>query len=218
MRHWPKMGLVYLHYLYSNFYFFLNVFHSGSYFQPFSCQCSFPIPPENIRKSDIFCCFQGLEKETSEMKWVNELFNCFFGYIPGRILVGNKTKGWISKRVLQENKARQVFQKNEHFLPLDTRYLNIELKPCVLQHRPSPEYDANCTVISFLTQHNSFCPRFMNIHAQKKSKILIKRFSFHRTRSTKENIQKTVKTTRIAVFPLWSENSTLFFEVDFPGF
>ena len=93
MRHWPKMGLVYLHYLYSNFYFFLNVFHSGSYFQPFSCRCYFPIPPENIRKSDIFCCFQGLENETSGMKWVNELFNCFFGYISGRILVGNKTKG-----------------------------------------------------------------------------------------------------------------------------
>ena len=29
--------------------------------------------------------------------------------------VGNKAKGRISKRVLQENKARQIFRKNEHF-------------------------------------------------------------------------------------------------------
>ena len=30
-------------------------------------------------------------------------------------LVGNKAKGQISKRVFQENKARQIFRKNEHF-------------------------------------------------------------------------------------------------------
>ena len=29
--------------------------------------------------------------------------------------VGNKAKGRISKRVFQENKARQIFRKNEHF-------------------------------------------------------------------------------------------------------
>ena len=34
--------------------------------------------------------------------------------------VGNKAKGGILKRVFQENKARQIFQKNEHFLPPDT--------------------------------------------------------------------------------------------------
>ena len=28
--------------------------------------------------------------------------------------VGNKIKGWISKRVLQENKARQIFQKTNN--------------------------------------------------------------------------------------------------------
>ena len=36
-------------------------------------------------------------------------------------LVGNKAKGRISKRVFQENKARQIFRKNEHFLHPDTR-------------------------------------------------------------------------------------------------
>ena len=28
-------------------------------------------------------------------------------------------KGQISKRVLQEDKARQIFRKNDHFLPSD---------------------------------------------------------------------------------------------------
>ena len=34
--------------------------------------------------------------------------------------VVKKAKGWISKRVFQDNKARQIFRKNEHFLPPDT--------------------------------------------------------------------------------------------------
>ena len=33
-------------------------------------------------------------------------------------IVGNKTKVQISKRVFKENKARRIFQKNEHLLPL----------------------------------------------------------------------------------------------------
>ena len=33
--------------------------------------------------------------------------------------VGNKAKGRISKQVFHENKARQIFPKNEHFLPPD---------------------------------------------------------------------------------------------------
>ena len=32
--------------------------------------------------------------------------------------VGNKIKGWISKRVLQENKARQIFRKTNISYPL----------------------------------------------------------------------------------------------------
>ena len=31
--------------------------------------------------------------------------------------VGNKTKGQISKRVFQENKARQVYEKQTFFTP-----------------------------------------------------------------------------------------------------
>ena len=34
--------------------------------------------------------------------------------------VGNKVKGRISKLVFQENKARQIYSKNELFLPPDT--------------------------------------------------------------------------------------------------
>ena len=37
--------------------------------------------------------------------------------------VGNKAKRRISKWVFQENKARQIFRKNEHFLSPDTFYL-----------------------------------------------------------------------------------------------
>ena len=33
-------------------------------------------------------------------------------------IVGNKTKGWISKRVFQENKARQIFCKTNISYPL----------------------------------------------------------------------------------------------------
>ena len=35
-------------------------------------------------------------------------------------LVGNNAKGRISKRVFQENKPSQIFQKNEHSLSSDT--------------------------------------------------------------------------------------------------
>ena len=37
-----------------------------------------------------------------------------------KLFVGIKAKGWILKQVFQENKARQVFRKHEHFLPPDT--------------------------------------------------------------------------------------------------
>ena len=44
--------------------------------------------------------------------------------------VGNKAKERISKRVFQENKARQIFRKNEHFLPPDTH--RFEIRPSAL--------------------------------------------------------------------------------------
>ena len=36
------------------------------------------------------------------------------------IRVGNKANERISVRVFQENKARQIFRKNQNFLPSDT--------------------------------------------------------------------------------------------------
>ena len=39
--------------------------------------------------------------------------------------VGNKAKGRISKRVFQGNKARQIFRKNEHFLPRMCAYQRV---------------------------------------------------------------------------------------------
>ena len=35
-----------------------------------------------------------------------------------RHFLGNKAKGWILKRVLQENKVRQIFQEANIFYPL----------------------------------------------------------------------------------------------------
>ena len=44
--------------------------------------------------------------------------NSIKGYCPYSSFVGNKAKGRISKRVLEENKACQInFPKNEHFFP-----------------------------------------------------------------------------------------------------
>ena len=37
------------------------------------------------------------------------------------IIVGNKVKGRISKRVFQENKAHQIFEKQTFFTPLYAR-------------------------------------------------------------------------------------------------
>ena len=37
--------------------------------------------------------------------------------VPELQFVGNKTKGWISKRVLQENKACQIFWKTSISYP-----------------------------------------------------------------------------------------------------
>ena len=39
-----------------------------------SCHQSLSIPTENIRKTEVFGCFQGGQKETSGMKWVKKEF------------------------------------------------------------------------------------------------------------------------------------------------
>ena len=36
-----------------------------------SCHWCLLIPPQNIRKSEVFWCFQGVSKEIRDMKWVN---------------------------------------------------------------------------------------------------------------------------------------------------
>ena len=42
---------------------------------------------------------------------------CFHKYVSNPLLVGNNAKWQISKRVLQENKARQIFQKTNISYP-----------------------------------------------------------------------------------------------------
>ena len=46
-------------------------------------------------------------------------------------IVGNMAKGRISKQVVQENKARQIFPKKQHFLPPDT-LTRFEIHPFAL--------------------------------------------------------------------------------------
>ena len=38
--------------------------------QPILYHCFLSIPPENIRKPEVFRCFQGVQKENCGLKWV----------------------------------------------------------------------------------------------------------------------------------------------------
>ena len=49
---------------------------------------------------------------------------------------GNKTKGWMSKWVLQENKTRQIFRKRRAFFSCSTRF---EIRPFALLTTGLPE-------------------------------------------------------------------------------
>ena len=77
----------------------------------------------------IFCVcftksFQNIFREIAN--WLLKMDPVLFTLLLLRLptfsqCVGNKAKGRISKRVFQENKARQIFRKNEHFLTPDRR-------------------------------------------------------------------------------------------------
>ena len=54
------------------------------------------------------------KKHNEKVTGVSE-FNQIIGSYKEEQHVGNKAKGRISKRVFQENKARQIFRKKEHF-------------------------------------------------------------------------------------------------------
>ena len=69
-------------------------------------------------------------------------------YIAMDEIVGNKTKGWISKRLFQENKARQIFRKINISYPL------IRTCTCTYQGLRNVHFSENLTRILFLK--NSF--------------------------------------------------------------
>ena len=73
------------------------------------------LAPKSIRKSKIFWCFQGVQKDTTNIKRVNysrpPVWLCTV-HLRERQL---SLKGRISKRVLEENKARQVFRKTNFY-------------------------------------------------------------------------------------------------------
>ena len=55
-------------------------------------QYSISIPPENIRKPEVLWCFQGVSKEISGMKWVDDLQR-----ISPNVTVNNVVvKSWLS--------------------------------------------------------------------------------------------------------------------------
>ena len=58
-------------------------------------------------------------RHASTLNLIEYLRNMGMAYF-GEVFVGSQIKGWISKRVFQENKARQIFPENEHFLLPDT--------------------------------------------------------------------------------------------------
>ena len=47
-------------------------------------------------------------------------------YLFNLVFIGNKAKGPISKRVLRENKARQIFRKTNIFYPLIRNCISIK--------------------------------------------------------------------------------------------
>ena len=49
----------------------LSIFYQVSP-EPISCHWPLLIPPENIRKPDVFGCFQGVTKDI-DMKWVENV-------------------------------------------------------------------------------------------------------------------------------------------------
>ena len=55
----------------------------------------------------------------SQMK-INNYLLILIPHLKLPVFVGNKAKGRMSKRVFQENKARQIFRRNELFLLSDT--------------------------------------------------------------------------------------------------
>ena len=77
------------------FFFFLDIGWGGT-----SSPCSSCLPQSNVRKAT--CLVMGL--------WFQAIFVilCEISSIPS---ICNKKKGWISKRVFQEKKACQIFQK-----------------------------------------------------------------------------------------------------------
>ena len=75
--------------------------------------------PKNIQKPKLM----DLYESTTYLAKINNccLLNLLYWtevFLEDMYIVGNKTKGQISKRVLQGNKARQIFRKTKIFYPV----------------------------------------------------------------------------------------------------
>ena len=80
--------------------------------------------------------------------WNNFLFSIFQKSVRTLIrlpdIVGNKAKGWISKVVFEENKARQIFWKKNFSYPL------ILTRTCAYQEVRDVLFSENLTCFVFL--------------------------------------------------------------------
>ena len=68
----------------------------------------------------------------------------FMQYLCSDYIVGNQAKGWISKRVFQENRARQIFRKTNISYPL------IRTRTCAYQGVRNVLFSENLACFVFL--------------------------------------------------------------------
>ena len=75
LKHYSRLKFLNDSHLCRQFWILLKeVKYVSALINPFHAADLFWYPPENIRKPQVFWCFQGVSKEISGMKWVNALF------------------------------------------------------------------------------------------------------------------------------------------------
>ena len=127
------------------------------------------------------------------MAWHNQLT----GLHPTLQIVGNKAKGRISKRVFQENKARQIFRKTNISYPLirthpfwDSTFCLITDEICCYTNTFSLDQISNCTpdLIVFLRRSSENITVITRLHTlHKKWGFPLRISSVNVTKSLMEN-------------------------------
>ena len=95
----------------------------------------------NMDNFKILCWLQQPHYRITVNWFVNEYL---FTFVSNAQIVGNKAKGRISKRVFQENKARQIFRKMNISYPL------IRTRTCAYQGVRNVRFFGKFNVLCFL--------------------------------------------------------------------